>query len=249
MNSFTIYPAIDLRNGNVVRLLYGDPELQTTYGDNPLNFARNWLNLGAKWLHLINLDAAFGEDDSANLSSIHQIVTTYGDMIHIQTGGGIRSIEKVRALINLGVKRVILGTAAVQNPKLVKHAVEEFGAEKIVIGIDARDGLVKTQGWVETENISPLELANQLKAIGIQTVIYTDIARDGAGTGINLESTTALAEQSGLTVIASGGVNNLDDVTAVKQAGLPGVVIGKALYEQKINPQVVFNLQSGENSC
>ena len=127
--------------------------------------------------------------------------------------------------------------------------MEEFGAEKIVIVIDARDGLVKTQGWMETENISPLDLANQLKAIGIQTVIYTDIARDGAGTGINLESTTTLAKQSGLTVIASGGVNNLDDVTAVKQAGLPGVVIGKALYEQKIDPQVVFSLQSGENPC
>ncbi len=249
MKSFTIYPAIDLRKGNVVRLLYGDPKLQTTYGDNPANYAGYWLNLGAKWLHVINLDAAFGEVDSANLSGLQEIVRTYGDLIQIQTGGGIRSLEKIRALINLGVKRVILGTVAVQKPTLVKQAVSEFGPEKIVIGIDARDGLVKTKGWTETENITPLTLANKLKELGIQTIIYTDIARDGAGTGINLESTTALAEQSGLTVIASGGVNSLEDVTAVKQAGLPGVVVGKALYEQRINPQAVFSLQSGETPC
>lgn len=249
MKSFTIYPAIDLRKGNVVRLQYGDPNLQTTYSDNPANYAGYWLTLGAKWLHLINLDAAFGEDDSANISAIREIVSTYGHLIQIQTGGGIRSMEKIQTLLKLGVKRVILGTAAVQNPNLVKQAIAEFGSQKIVVGIDARDGLVKTKGWKETEVISPLELANQLKQIGLQTIIFTDIARDGAGTGINLESTTVLAKQSGLNIIASGGVNLIDDVIAVKEEGLPGVVIGKALYEQRLNPQAVFKLQVGEIPC
>lgn len=249
MKSFTIYPAIDLRGGNVVRLQYGDPNLQTTYSDNPTHYAGYWLNLGAKWLHLINLDAAFGEEDSANLSAIQEIISTYGHLVKIQTGGGIRSIEKIRALLNVGVTRVILGTAAVQNPALVKQAIAEFGPQKIVAGIDARDGLVKTKGWQETEALSPLELASQLKKIGLQTIIYTDIARDGAGTGINLESTAALAKQSELTVIASGGINLIDDVIAVREKGIPGVVIGKALYEQKLNPQAVFTLQTGETPC
>ncbi len=249
MKPFTIYPAIDLRGGQVVRLQYGDPNLKTTYSDHPSDFAAHWLKMGAKWLHLINLDAAFGETDSANLDAIQAIVTSYGNQIQIQTGGGIRSFEKMEALFKLGVTRVILGTAAVQNPVLVKQALRTFGAEKIAIGIDARDGFVKTKGWQETEPITPLALACQLKQTGIQTIIYTDIARDGAGTGINLESTTRLAKESGLTVIASGGVNSMEDVRAVKASGLSGVVIGKALYEQRLDPQAVFQLQAGGQSC
>lgn len=249
MKPFTVYPALDLRGGQVVRLQYGDPALQTTYGNNPIQFAEHWLNLGAKWLHVINLDAAFSEDDSANLAAIDEIVCTYGNQIQIQTGGGIRSFETIQGLITLGVKRIILGTAAVQKQTLVKQALGEYGPQKIVVGIDARDGRVKTKGWKETEQITPLALARQLKQIGIQTIIFTDIARDGAGTGINLESTRELARQSDLEVIASGGVNRYEDVLQVKNAGLPGIVVGKALYDQKINPTDLFELQTGGIEC
>ncbi len=142
------------------------PNLQTTYSDNPANYAGYWLNLGAKWLHLINLDAAFGEDDTDNITAIQEIVSTYGHMIQIQTGGGIRSMEKIQTLLNLGVKRVILGTAAVQNPDMVKQAIAEFGPQKIVVGIDARDGLVKTKGWKETEDHFTTGFSQSVKTNG-----------------------------------------------------------------------------------
>ncbi len=246
--AFTIYPAIDLRKGNVVRLQFGDPNLQTTYGSNPVDFAATWLEKGAKWLHLINLDAAFGEDDTANRTVIREIAQTFGDQIKIQTGGGIRSLENINTMLETGVSRVILGTAAVENPDLVSAAIKQFGARQIVVGVDARDGLVRTKGWTEASALSPLDFALQLENRGVKTVIFTDISRDGSGLGINLEQTLALSTATNLEIIASGGIHSLNDVLTVKHSGLPGVVIGKALYDKRINPDQLFQNQEGE-SC
>lgn len=245
---FTIYPAIDLRAGKVVRLQFGNPDLQTTYGENPIEFAAYWLEKGAQWLHIINLDAAFGDNDSANQKAIQTIVQMFGNQLRIQTGGGIRSLNQVRKMVDLGVARVIFGTVAVENHELVTQSVSMFGADHIVVGVDAKNGVVKTRGWVESTALSPATFTRQLKNQGIQTIIYTDINRDGTGLGINLEQTVSLAADTGLEVIASGGVNSLEDVISVKEAGLPGVVIGKALYDHRINPDHLFSIMGGK-SC
>jgi len=155
----------------------------------------------------------------------------------VQFGGGVRSLEAIADLLALGVRRVVLGTAAVENPDLVAQAVARFGADAIAVGIDARDGVVRTRGWMQAASLTALELARQLARLGLKTVIHTDIARDGVGTGVNVEASRALAEATGLAVIASGGVASLEDVCRARKAGLAGVVIGRALYEGQIDLQ------------
>lgn len=236
MNRFTIYPAIDLRRGRVVRLQEGDPARQTTYGDDPAQVAEKWLGAGAQWLHVVNLDGAFDENDTANQAALQSILEAserFGT--RVQFGGGLRSLDMVSRALNLGVSRVVLGTIAIEQPQLVTAAVKEFGAEKIAVGIDSRDGYVRVRGWQSNSGIRATDLALQMRDIGVRTIVFTDISRDGLGSGLNILSTQALAEVSRLDLIASGGVHTLADVLAAREAELTGVIIGRALYEGTID--------------
>ncbi len=226
-----VYPAIDLRRGRVVRLKQGDPNQETKYADDPLSVARRWREAGASWLHVVNLDGALDEGGSENLAALERILTTD---LRVQFGGGMRDLVGIRRVLDLGVSRVIIGTAAVENPALVEMALEAFGAERIVVGIDARDGKVCTHGWKEAASVMAVELAQQWAEKGVRWVIFTDVARDGMGSGLNLEATVQLAQETGLYVIASGGVASLEDVRRTYEAELSGVIIGRALYERQM---------------
>jgi len=226
-----IYPAIDLRGGKVVRLKEGDPARMTAYSDDPAEMARKWLSMGAVWLHVVNLDGAFGESDDANRFALEAVLKLGAQ---VQFGGGMRSLDAIEDAIALGVSRVVLGTIAIEQPKVVIAALKKFGPEKIAVGIDARDGLVAVRGWKSDSGILAKDLALQMRTVGLRTVIFTDIRRDGLGSGLNIPSTRELADVSGLDVIASGGVNTIGDVIEAKEAGLAGCIIGRALYEGTI---------------
>ena len=230
--SFTIYPAIDLRGGKVVRLKEGDPARMTSYSDDPAETARKWLDMGAQWLHVVNLDGAFGEGDNANRAALESILKLGA---RVQFGGGIRSMDAVADILKLGVSRAILGTIAIEQPAIAADALARFGADKITVGIDARDGLVRTRGWKDNSGVSAIDLALQMRTVGLGTVIFTDVSRDGLGSGLNIPSTRELAERSGLDVIASGGVHTIEDVIAAKDAGLAGCIIGRALYDGTVD--------------
>lgn len=234
--SFTIYPAVDLRAGKVVRLQEGDPARLTAYSDDPTELARRWLSAGASWLHVVNLDGAFGESDNANslaLKSILQVAKEFNACV--QFGGGMRSLDAIETVLELGVSRAILGTIAVDQPNVVSDAIQKFGPERVAVGIDARDGLVRVRGWKDNTGISATDLALQMRIVGLHTVIFTDISRDGLGSGLNIAATRELADVSGLDVIASAGVHTLSDVIAARDANLSGVIIGRALYEGTID--------------
>ncbi len=238
MPTFAVFPAIDLRAGRVVRLAQGDPGRQTVYSDDPAKVARQWLAAGARWLHVVNLDGAFGERDTENrkaLRAVLEATTKVGNMPRVQFGGGLRSLDDVEQAISMGVSRAILGTAAIEAPDLVATAVARFGPEKIVVGIDARDNQVRVRGWSKKTQIDPATLGKQLYALGLRVIVYTNIARDGVGSGVDVAATQRLAEATGLRVIASGGVASLKDVERVRSARLSGVIIGRALYEGQID--------------
>ena len=243
--SFTVYPAIDLRNGKVVRLKEGNPERMTSYSDDPLDVAERWVEMGAAWLHVVSLDGAFGESDNANRSALESILKIG---IAVQFGGGLRSMDAIDSALSFGVSRVVLGTVAIEQPDVVADAIRNFGAEKIAVGIDARDGFVSVRGWKNDSNISAQALAVQMRDLGLHTVIFTDIRRDGLGSGLNIASTRELADVSGLDVIASGGVHTIDDVIAASDADLSGVIIGRALYEGTIDLKHALKLINHEES-
>jgi phosphoribosylformimino-5-aminoimidazole carboxamide ribotide isomerase len=242
MTSFTIYPAIDMRVGQVVRLKEGNPARQTTYSPDPSQTAQNWLAAGARWLHVVNLDGAFAENDMANQEALRAILDVANAFeARVQFGGGIRSIEMVERVLKLGVSRVVLGTVAVEQPQLVADATQKFSPDRVAVGIDARDGIVHVHGWQSDSGISARELAIQVREAGVRTLIFTDISRDGLGSGLNVPSTRALAEIGGLEVIASGGVHTIEDVRAASEANLAGVIIGRALYEGTIDLRDALN--------
>jgi phosphoribosylformimino-5-aminoimidazole carboxamide ribotide isomerase len=242
MKAFTIYPAIDLRAGRVVRLKEGDPTRQTTYSPDPDRTAQNWLDAGARWLHVVNLDGAFEENDTQNHAALRAILeVTTRLAAQVQFGGGIRSIESVERALDLGVSRVVLGTVAIAQLQVVTDAIKKFGPEKIAVGIDARDGLVRVRGWQSDSGIPATDLVLQIREAGVRTLVFTDISRDGLGSGLNIPSTRALADVSGLDVIASGGVHTVHDVSAAREAGLAGVIIGRALYEGTIDLKEALN--------
>lgn len=235
MTSFTIYPAIDLRNGRVVRLEHGDLEKETVFGDDPAAMGRKWVAAGAGWLHVVNLDGAFDEKGTANWLALPALT---GLGAKVQFGGGVRSLRDVERALSAGVSRVILGTAAIENPDLVEEAVERFGPARIAVGIDAREGRVKTRGWLQDTAVTPAELGRQMQERGVTTAIYTDISRDGILTGVNAEAAAELAGAAGLDVIASGGVASLDDILrcyALADEGVAGVITGRALYDGRID--------------
>jgi phosphoribosylformimino-5-aminoimidazole carboxamide ribotide isomerase len=227
-----LYPAIDLRGGEVVRLAQGESERQTSYGTDPAAQARAFAAAGARWLHVVDLDRAFGTGD--NDAAIAAIVAAVGSTLAVQVGGGVRSVERARTLADLGVSRVILGTAAVERPALVDDVVAALGAEAVAVGIDARDGAVALRGWTETSAVRATDLAMRVAGQGVRTVIYTDIARDGMLGGPDLAGSVALQAAAGVSVIASGGIATLDDLRAVAEAGLGGAITGRALYEGRI---------------
>jgi phosphoribosylformimino-5-aminoimidazole carboxamide ribotide isomerase len=239
----TIFPAIDLRQGRVVRLRQGDPNAQTTYSDDPAETAAKWAALGAAWLHVVNLDGALtlsldapalrgagcGDRLPINLRRLADIRAAVA--LPIQYGGGLRSLDDVELALDTGATRVVLGTAAVRQPDLVGQAVNRFGAERIVVGLDARDGKVATHGWQEQSELTALEVARRMAEMGAVRTVFTDIARDGMLTGGNVGATVELARATGLKVIASGGVGSLDDIRALQAAGeVEGVIVGQALY-------------------
>ncbi len=234
--TFTVYPAIDLRGGKVVRLMEGDPARVTAYSDDPGETARRWLKGGAAWLHVVNLDGAFGERDDINRHALKVILNLAKSFdAKVQFGGGMRSLEGIEAALSLGVRRAVLGTIAIENPDAVAQAVSRFGAEQIAVGIDARDGIVRVRGWKDDSGVSAKDLALQVKHSGVQTIVFTDVSRDGLGSGLNVASTRELAHLSGLDVIASGGVHTINDVIAAREADLSGVIVGRALYEGTID--------------
>jgi phosphoribosylformimino-5-aminoimidazole carboxamide ribotide isomerase len=228
---WAVYPAIDLRQGRVVRLMQGDPGRETKYADDPLHVAQHWQEAGAAWLHVVNLDGALDERGSQNLIALEQILTT---SLRVQFGGGLRDVAGIRQVLKLGVSRAVIGTAAVENPALVRETLTTFGCEKVAIGIDARSGEVRTHGWKQATGETPEELAQRWADQGVRWVIFTDVARDGMGTGLNLDATVDLARATGLNVIASGGVASLEDVRRTYEVGLHGVIIGRALYEGQV---------------
>ena len=232
-----IFPAIDLRRGRCVRLRQGRAEEETVYDDDPAAVARRWVAEGAEWLHVVNLDGAFGETGDAagqpiNLQRLAEIREAVPGT-PIQFGGGVRSVADVERALALGVKRVILGTVAVAQPAVVAEAIERLGPERIVVGIDAQNGRVATHGWRQTSETTAVALGQAMGQQGVVRVVYTDIARDGMLSGVNVEATATLARATGLRVIASGGVASVDDVRRLEARaadGIEGVIIGQALY-------------------
>lgn len=224
-----LYPAIDLRRGQVVRLSQGDDARTTVYSSDPVAQAEAFAAAGTTWLHVVDLDRAFGDGDSASV--VRAITTRVGERLRVQTGGGIRSVEAARAALDAGAARVVVGTAAVSDPALIPTLLKTFGAEAIAVGIDAKDGLVAVKGWTETSTLTAIELGARVRREGVQTVIYTDIGRDGMLVGPDIAGARALAEL-GLDVIASGGVGTLAHISAVTEARLAGVIVGRALYER-----------------
>ena len=231
MSPFTIFPAIDLRAGQIVRLAQGDPERQTIYGDNPRAQAEIFKAAGAKWVHVISLSGAFNEDAAANLKALESILAVG---LKVEFGGGIRDEKTLRIPLEMGVERVFLGTAATKTPELVDWAIANYGAERIAGDIGARDGMVMVQGWQESTPLSVLDVGQRLYDQGVRWCVLTDVKRDGVGSGVDVSSAVELQAQTGLRVVGSGGVSTLDDVRRVKEAGLAGVIIGRALYEGKL---------------
>ena len=227
-----IYPAIDLKDGKCVRLVQGDMTRDTVYNEDPGAQALEWVQAGFNWLHIVDLDGAV-HGAPENHHAVREILKTVD--IPVQLGGGIRNHGQIEHWMEAGVSRVILGTAAVRDPELVKWACREF-PDQIAVGIDALGGEVMVEGWVDGSNIQATELAAHFEDAGVAAIIYTDIDRDGTGKGINIEETVKLAESTSIPVIASGGAGSIEDIQAVKNADLNGVIVGKAFYDKRIDP-------------
>ncbi|MCM3749336.1 1-(5-phosphoribosyl)-5-[(5-phosphoribosylamino)methylideneamino]imidazole-4-carboxamide isomerase [Paenibacillus pasadenensis] len=246
MSTFTIYPAIDIRGGKAVRLVQGDYNQETVYNDSPVSAARDWEAAGASWIHLVDLDGAKA-GHPVNAELIGEIARSVS--VPVQLGGGLRTEADVERLVALGVSRVILGTAAIEDRSFVERVLAKYG-DKVAIGIDARNGYVATRGWLETSEVKAEELAKELAAKGAETFIFTDISRDGMMEGPNVEAIRSLAAYSGAKVIASGGVSRIEDLRSLSQyadQGISGAIVGKALYTGAISlADAVRELEAGK---
>ena len=230
-----IIPAIDLKSGECVRLTQGRKRDVKVYDGDPVEIALRFEADGARFLHVVDLDGAFGEDDSPNRRLVRRIVSAV--KIPVEMGGGMRSVSDVQRMIESGVKRVVIGTLAVESPESLAQLVELFSS-RIAVGIDARDGEVVTRGWEERGKISAVELARRVARAGVERIIYTDVGRDGMLQGINVEQTCHIARESGLRVTASGGVSSLEDIRRVAErsaCGIDSLIVGKALYERRFS--------------
>lgn len=221
-----IYPAVDVREGKCVRLTQGEFNKETVYSDNPVEMALRWEKMGAQYLHVVDLDGA-RTGKAQNIAVISEMAVKMG--IPVQLGGGIRTIEMIETILCKGIERVILGTSAVKDPELVKRAVKTF-ENNVVIGIDAKDGMVAIEGWEKTSEFKAIEFARKMEDLGAKTIIYTDISRDGMLNGPNLKAMEDMAKAVKIDIIASGGVGKLDDIKNLKEVGVSGVIVGRALY-------------------
>ncbi len=247
MSEFVVYPAIDLRRGRVVRLWQGDPARETAFADDPAAVAARWLAAGARWLHVVNLDAAFGEDDAANRAALAAILAVARQHhAAVQWGGGVRSPEAAAHWLGQGVQRVVVGSLAVRDPDAVAAMLARWGPERIAIGLDARDGKVRTHGWQTATAQTATDLAAALAARGARVFVVTDIARDGTGQGPNLDLARAVARAAGpdARVIASGGVRTAAHIAAARAAGLHGIIVGRALYDGTVDLAAVLREMS-----
>ena len=231
-----IFPAIDLIGGRVVRLYQGDYDKETVYSDDPCAIARGFVEAGAKYLHLVDLDGA-RDGTTANFESIEAIAKQNG--LYIEVGGGIRSEERIERYLSLGVSRCILGTIAVKNFAFTAEMARKYG-DKIAVGVDARDGYVAINGWKELSTETGLDFCRRLRDAGVKTVIYTDISRDGAGKGTNLEVYEALSQIKGLRVTASGGVGSMEEIAALEAMGVSAAILGKAIYSGALDLAAVI---------
>ena len=240
-----IYPAIDIRGGRCVRLTEGRFDAETVFADDPAEMALKWAGLGAEFLHLVDLDGALA-GEGKNVPVIQRILKSVS--IPVQLGGGIRNLETIEKLLELGVTRLILGSAAVKNPELVAEACKKYPGH-IAVGIDAKNGEVAIEGWGQGSGVAATELAKKMASFGVETIIYTDISRDGMLSGVNVEGTAALARACGVPIIASGGVASLDDIRRVKDVegdGVQGCIIGKAIYTGAVDLKEALALAKEE---
>lgn len=241
-----IFPAIDIRDGKCVRLFKGDFNQETVFSDKPEEMAEKWQAEGAEFLHLVDLDGALA-GKSQNLATVKKIIAAVN--IPVELGGGIRTMENIDEVLALGVKRVILGSVAVKNPELVKEACAKYG-ERIVVGIDAKDGIVAVDGWGVSGNVDVITLAKEMAKAGVKTIIYTDISRDGTLTGVNVEATAKLARESGINIVASGGVKSTADIKALlpyEKDGIEGVIVGKSIYMKTLDLAEAIEIGRGVN--
>lgn len=227
-----LYPAIDMKGGKCVRLTQGLFDNVKVYGDTPADMAKLWVSQGASFLHLVDLDGALA-GRSVNEPAIRAIIENVN--VPMELGGGLRSAEAVRYMLGLGITRCIIGTRAAERPEFIRELIEEFGPERIVAGVDAKNGYVAVEGWEKTSTMTAVELCLKMKEYGVRHIVYTDISRDGMLTGPNIPYTRMLTEQTGLDVIASGGVSCMEDLQSLYDNGIQGAIIGKALYENRIN--------------
>ncbi|MDE2853756.1 MAG: 1-(5-phosphoribosyl)-5-[(5-phosphoribosylamino)methylideneamino] imidazole-4-carboxamide isomerase [Chloroflexota bacterium] len=225
-----IYPAIDLRGGKVVRLREGDPKRQIVFSEDPMATAQSWIDQGASWIHMVNLDGAFNSQ-SGNLGILEEAAKLD---VRVQYTGGLRDLTALGRAWDSGASRIVIGTLAVREPTAVAQAVARFGADAICVALDAKDGKVLTHGWTESSARSPLDLGALLYEQGARHALYTDVRRDGGMSGVNVDDTVALARETGLRVIASGGVSQLSEIEELAQTGMvAGVIIGMALYQKR----------------
>ena len=241
-----IFPAIDIRGGKCVRLIKGDFNQETVFSDWPEIMAKKWQDEGGKYLHLVDLDGALA-GKSQNLATVEMILKTVD--IPVELGGGIRTMENIETVLDMGVSRVILGSVAVKNPQLVKDACKKYGSERIVVGIDAKDGIVAVDGWGVSGNVEAKELAKKMALGGVKHIIYTDISRDGTLSGVNAQATAEIARYSGVKVVASGGVSSIEDIKLLKQYeadGIEGVIVGKSIYTGSLSLPEALKIAKGE---
>jgi phosphoribosylformimino-5-aminoimidazole carboxamide ribotide isomerase len=232
-----LLPAIDIRAGRVVRLRQGAPGQETVYGGDPAAQAEEFVAAGASWIHVVDLDRAFGEGE--NLEAIARVVKQVGGRVRLQVSGGLRNPDLVRAVFARGATRVVVGTAAVTDAPMIGELITEMGPEAIGVALDSRDGFAAIRGWIGTSNDRVEDVCRRVLSAGVRTVIYTDIARDGMLSGPDIAGGAAL-QRLGASVIASGGVSTLDDLRAVKRAGLAGAIVGRAIYEGRFTVEAAL---------
>ncbi|MGA8942698.1 MAG: 1-(5-phosphoribosyl)-5-[(5-phosphoribosylamino)methylideneamino]imidazole-4-carboxamide isomerase [Thermoactinomyces sp.] len=243
--SFVIYPAIDLRGGKCVRLKQGDYEQETVYGEDPLQMVQSFVDQGAEWIHIVDLDAARsgGMEHASLIKKMAEKAS-----VPVQAGGGVRNMERLEQLLQAGVSRVVIGSAAIDDPDFVREALSRY-PEQIAIGLDGRNGWVATHGWLKTSQIKVTELAQTMSDWGAETFIFTDISRDGMLTGPNIEEVCKLARACGKTVIASGGVHSEEDLVKLaryQHEGIQGAIVGKAIYTGKVHlPSAIKAVKEG----
>lgn len=226
-----IYPAIDIKGGKCVRLFKGRFDDVTVYGDSPAEMAKKWEAQGGEFIHVVDLDGAL-KGHGVNAEKIKEICESVS--VPVQTGGGIRTMADIEAKLECGISRVIIGTKAVSDSEFVKEAVAKYG-DKIVIGIDAKDGMVAVEGWEKTSDFTAVEFAKKMVSLGVKTIVYTDIATDGTLAGPNVEAMREMADAVDADIIASGGIGSLEDILSLKDTGVEGVIVGKALYTNRVD--------------